>query len=71
MQATIYELQELRFHLCGKVFTPQAPEAAGQRKYMIDNAERLAVTVHWAGGIESQHETRRRAQSFDRLGAAE
>jgi hypothetical protein len=38
---------------------------------VVDNTERLAVAVHWAGGFESQHETRRHVQSFDRLDAAE
>ena len=38
---------------------------------VIDNTERLSVTVHWAGGFESHHETRRRVQSFDQLEASE
>jgi len=38
---------------------------------VIDNTERLSVTVHWAGGFTSQHETRRRVQSFDQLDASE
>jgi len=37
---------------------------------VVDNTERLSVTVHWAGGFESQHETRRHVQSFDQLDAA-
>jgi hypothetical protein len=37
---------------------------------VIDNTERLSVTVHWAGGFESHHETRRRVQSFDQLDAS-
>jgi hypothetical protein len=37
---------------------------------VVDNTERLSVTVHWAGGFESQHETRRHVQSFDQLEAA-
>jgi transposase len=31
--ATIYQLQKLRCHLCGQVFTAAAPEEAGDRKY--------------------------------------
>jgi hypothetical protein len=34
---------------------------------VIDDTERLSVTVHWAGGFVSRHETRRRVQSFDQL----
>jgi len=38
---------------------------------VVDASERLSVTVHWAGGFTSQHETRRRVQSFDQLDASE
>jgi DNA invertase Pin-like site-specific DNA recombinase len=34
---------------------------------VINNTERLSVTVHWAGGLQTQHESRRHVQSFDRL----
>lgn len=37
---------------------------------VVDNTERLSVTVRWAGGFESQHETRRHVQSFDQLDGA-
>ncbi len=37
---------------------------------VVDNTERLSVTVHWAGGFESQHETRRHVRSFDQLDGA-
>jgi len=37
---------------------------------VVDNTERLSVAVHWTGGFTSQHETRRRVQSFDRLEAS-
>src|SRR5947209_889812 len=33
LAARIYELQKLRCHLCGQVFTAPAPAEAGQRKY--------------------------------------
>ena len=33
IQVTIYELEKLRCHLCGRIFTAQAPEAAGADKY--------------------------------------
>ena len=38
---------------------------------VIENTERVSVTVRWAGGFESQHETRRRVQSFEQLDASE
>ena len=38
---------------------------------VIDNTERLSVTVHWAGGFQSRHETRRCVQSFHQLDASE
>jgi transposase len=31
--ATVYELEKLRCHLCGKVFTAEAPEGVGDKKY--------------------------------------
>ena len=34
---------------------------------VIDDTERLAVTVKWAGGFTSQHETRRTVATFDEL----
>lgn len=33
VQITVYELEKLRCHLCGRIFTAQAPEAAGADKY--------------------------------------
>jgi len=32
-----------------------------------DQTERLAVTIHWAGGFESHHEVRRRVNKFEQL----
>jgi hypothetical protein len=37
---------------------------------VVNNTERLSITVHWAGGFESRHETRRHVQSFDLLEAS-
>jgi alpha-galactosidase len=37
---------------------------------VIGNTERLAVTVNWAGGFQSRHESRRHVQSFDQLDAS-
>ena len=34
---------------------------------VIDGTERLSVSVHWAGGYTSQHETRRTVSTFDEL----
>lgn len=38
---------------------------------VVDATERLSVTVHWAGGYTSQHETRRTVSTFDELEGAE
>ncbi len=38
---------------------------------VVDDTERLSVTVHWAGGYTSQHETRRTVATFDDLEDAE
>ncbi len=33
----------------------------------VNGTERLSVSIHWSGGFSSQHESRRRVQSFDDL----
>jgi hypothetical protein len=33
---------------------------------VIDETERLGVTIHWSGGFTSQHETRRTVMTFRR-----
>lgn len=38
---------------------------------VVDGTERLSVTVHWAGGYMSQHETRRTVATFDELEESE
>lgn len=49
VQATIYELQKLRCHLCGKVFTAQAPAEAGQRKYDATVASMIGLLKYGSG----------------------
>lgn len=34
---------------------------------VVNDSERLAITVHWSGGFASHHESRRRVQVFDQL----
>jgi len=34
---------------------------------VIDNNERVRVTIHWAGGFESHHEIRKSVQRFEQL----
>jgi len=34
---------------------------------VVNGTERLSVTVHWAGGFTSQHETRRTVSTFEEL----
>lgn len=49
VKATIYELQKLRCHLCGKVFTAQAPDEAGQRKYDATVASMIGLLKYGSG----------------------
>ncbi len=49
VQATIYELQKLRCHLCGKIFTAQAPDEAGQRKYDATVASMIGLLKYGSG----------------------
>jgi len=41
--ATVYELEKRRCHLCGKVFTAEAPEGVGEKKYDETAASMLAM----------------------------
>tara|TARA_R110002049_G_scaffold46487_2_gene135228 strand:- start:435 stop:962 length:528 start_codon:yes stop_codon:yes gene_type:complete len=34
---------------------------------VVPDSERLVVTIHWSGGFQSQHETRRTVATFDDL----
>jgi hypothetical protein len=38
---------------------------------VVGNTERLSVTVHWAGGLQTQHESRRHVQEFSQLEASQ
>lgn len=38
---------------------------------VVGNTERLSVTVHWAGGLQTQHESRRHVQAFRQLEASQ
>jgi len=38
---------------------------------VIDNSERVRVTIHWAGGFESHHEIRKSVQRFEQLESAD
>jgi hypothetical protein len=41
--ATVYELQKLRCHLCGEIFTAEAPPEVGPEKYDAESAGMIAV----------------------------
>jgi transposase len=47
--ATVYELEKLRCHLCGKVFTAEAPECAGEKKYDETAASMIAMLRYGSG----------------------
>jgi transposase len=49
VQAKVYELQKLRCNLCGKVFTAEAPEGAGSRKYDATAASMIALLKYGSG----------------------
>ena len=49
MQARVYELQRLRCHLCGKVFTARAPEGVGSAKYDATSASMIALLKYGSG----------------------
>jgi len=49
LQATVYRLQKLRCHLCGKIFTASAPEEAGTAKYDATAASMIGLLKYGAG----------------------
>jgi hypothetical protein len=49
LKAKVYQLQKLRCHLCGKIFTAQAPEAAGTRKYDATAASMIGLLKYGSG----------------------
>jgi transposase len=49
VEAKVYRLQKLRCHLCGKVFTAQAPEGVGERKYDATAGSMIALLKYGSG----------------------
>jgi transposase len=49
LAATIYQLQKLRCHLCGQVFTAAAPEAAGDQKYDATAGSMIGLLKYGSG----------------------
>ena len=48
-QATVYHLQRLRCHLCGKVFTATAPDGMGEQKYDQTVASMIGLLKYGSG----------------------
>jgi transposase len=49
LTATIYQLQKLRCHLCGQVFTAAAPQEAGERKYDAQAGSMIGLLKYGSG----------------------
>jgi len=47
--ATVYELQKLRCHLCGEIFTAEAPPDVGEDKYDAESASMIALLKYGSG----------------------
>jgi transposase len=47
--ATVYELQKLRCHLCGEIFTAEAPPEVGPEKYDAESASMIALLKYGSG----------------------
>jgi transposase len=47
--ATVYELQKLRCHLCGEIFTADAPPGMGPDKYDAESASMIALLKYGSG----------------------
>jgi transposase len=49
LTATVYQLQKLRCHLCGQVFTAAAPAEAGQTKYSATAGSMIGLLKYGSG----------------------
>jgi transposase len=49
LAAKIYQLQKLRCHLCGEVFTAQAPEETGSQKYDATAGSMIGLLKYGSG----------------------
>jgi transposase len=49
LAATVYQLQKLRCHLCGQVFTAEAPKAVGPSKYDARAGSMIALLKYGSG----------------------
>jgi len=49
LTATVYELEKLRCHLCGEMFTARAPEGIGDQKYDASSAAMIALLKYGTG----------------------
>jgi transposase len=49
LAAKVYELQKLRCHLCGEVFTAEAPAEAGEQKYAATAGSMIALLKYGSG----------------------
>jgi len=49
LRATVYELDRLRCHLCGKVFTAESPAGVGTQKYDETAASMVGLLKYGAG----------------------
>jgi transposase len=49
LAATVYQLQKLRCHLCGQVFTADAPAEAGPRKYDATAGSMIGLLKYGSG----------------------
>jgi transposase len=47
--ATVYEIQKLRCHLCGEIFTAQTPPGIGTQKYDAESASMIARLKYGTG----------------------
>jgi transposase len=49
IQATVYELEKLRCNLCGEVFTAQAPQGVGDKKYDATAGAMISLLKYGSG----------------------
>ena len=52
LQATVYRMQKLRCHLCGKIFTAPVPSGVGEEKYDHTVASMIGLLKYGSGYLQ-------------------
>ena len=71
VEVTVYKLQRLRCHLCGKIFTAKPPEGMGEEKYDSATAAMIGLLKYGSGMPFNRLEALQRALGIPLPGATQ